>query len=581
MPCGRRSQAARRAAVPRAPAAASGEANVVTRLGGSTGVGRLASKDHGHDRLLRRGRSDRLVERALDVDACSERRSGEQHADCVECRVVEEQRENGGERCGGRGSEQVDRVDETALGRSHCAQTFTRGRARAPATRGPRPAHASAKRIPSPPPFVTTATRGPLGNGCVERMRAASRNSESVRARWTPACRKSASTAASELARAAVCEAAARAPAALAPPFKCKHRLSSRNAACDTCEPSRVAEALEIQGDDRSRGVVLPVFEKVIGGDVGLVSEGYEGREAEPARPRLLDDGEAERTALRGKSHVAGREDSSGERRVEPVRGGRDAEAIRADEAAAVRAHEVQQRCLPAGALRADLGEAGRDHAERAHARCEGVSGGGENRPRRHADDCQIDDVDAPRRAWSLPGTPSTASPRRLIGMTCPAKCPASTLRKSSPPMVPRRADAPYTATLAGARNARSEAATADVVAIVDPGDVAARSARSATSPRSHRESFAAPPRTPTRGRQRASGDCQAGSRTRVARFRSRQRVPPVARADACQLRLPASRRQRRTRLRRRQDRAGGRSSRERSRAHSQPRPARRSAPRG
>ena len=44
-----------------------------------------------------------------------------------------------------------------------------------------------------------------------------SSSSSSVRARSTPACQKSASTAASEPASAAVCELAARAPARLVP----------------------------------------------------------------------------------------------------------------------------------------------------------------------------------------------------------------------------------------------------------------------------------------------------------------------------------------------------------------------------
>ena len=79
--------------------------------------------------------------------------------------------------------------------------------------------HASAHRIASPPAFVTTATRPPRGSGCDESIAAASRNSERLRARSTPAWRKSASTATSELANAAVCDTAARAPAAVAPPF--------------------------------------------------------------------------------------------------------------------------------------------------------------------------------------------------------------------------------------------------------------------------------------------------------------------------------------------------------------------------
>ena len=83
----------------------------------------------------------------------------------------------------------------------------------------PAASQASAQRIPRPPAFVRTATRRPRGSGCVEKRAAASISSPSVRARITPAWWKSAFTAASEPARAAVCELAARAPVAVVPLF--------------------------------------------------------------------------------------------------------------------------------------------------------------------------------------------------------------------------------------------------------------------------------------------------------------------------------------------------------------------------
>ena len=102
---------------------------------------------------------------------------------------------------------------EAGLGRRHGAQPLARR------GRGLRQLQALGlagvgDRMPRPPAFVSTATRGPGGSGCDESRAAASSNSESVRMRSTPAWRKSASTAASELAIAAVWEAAARAPAA-------------------------------------------------------------------------------------------------------------------------------------------------------------------------------------------------------------------------------------------------------------------------------------------------------------------------------------------------------------------------------
>ncbi len=83
----------------------------------------------------------------------------------------------------------------------------------------PAVSHASAQRMPRPPAFVRMATLRPNGSGCVESSAAASISSSSVRARKTPAWWKSAATASSEPASAAVCEPAARAPAVEVPLF--------------------------------------------------------------------------------------------------------------------------------------------------------------------------------------------------------------------------------------------------------------------------------------------------------------------------------------------------------------------------
>ena len=67
--------------------------------------------------------------------------------------------------------------------------------------------------------MVTTATERPPGSGWVASSEATSSSRPSVSARMTPACWKSASTASSEPASAAVCEPAARMPARLRPLF--------------------------------------------------------------------------------------------------------------------------------------------------------------------------------------------------------------------------------------------------------------------------------------------------------------------------------------------------------------------------
>ena len=81
---------------------------------------------------------------------------------------------------------------------------------------------ASAQRMPRPPALVNTATRLPVGSGWFANSVEISNSSSSVSARMTPACLNSASTATSDPARAAVCEAAARRPDVLRPPFTAK-----------------------------------------------------------------------------------------------------------------------------------------------------------------------------------------------------------------------------------------------------------------------------------------------------------------------------------------------------------------------
>ena len=62
----------------------------------------------------------------------------------------------------------------------------------------PAASHASAARIPGPPPLVRMATRRPAGNGWFASRDATSKNSPSVSVRTTPAWRKRASTVTSD-----------------------------------------------------------------------------------------------------------------------------------------------------------------------------------------------------------------------------------------------------------------------------------------------------------------------------------------------------------------------------------------------
>ena len=235
---------------------------------------------------------------------------------------------------------------------------------------GSRPAasQASAQRIPSPPAFVSTATRRPFSSGWFASSAATSSSSSSESARITPAWWKSASTAASEPASAAVCELAARWPVAVVPLLSARIGFVRATRRASAAEAARVAERLDVHQHDLGRLVVLPPLEEVVGGDVGLVADRHERRETEAARLGRLQQGEAEGAALRGEPDVAGRGRAGGEGRVETRPGDGDAEAVGPDQPRAVGAHEREQLLLPLQAFAADLGEAGRDHDERADA---------------------------------------------------------------------------------------------------------------------------------------------------------------------------------------------------------------------
>ena len=86
-------------------------------------------------------------------------------------------------------------------------------------TVSPDDSQASTARMPGPPALVTMATRRPAGSGCASRQAAMSNISSIVSARMTPAWWKSASTATSLAASAAVWLPAARDPPRVRPAF--------------------------------------------------------------------------------------------------------------------------------------------------------------------------------------------------------------------------------------------------------------------------------------------------------------------------------------------------------------------------
>src|SRR5581483_5356602 len=102
-------------------------------------------------------------------------------------------------------------------------------------------------------------------------------------------------------------------------------------------ELARVPEGLEVEQDDVGAFVLLPPLEQVVRGDVGLVPDGDERREAEISLGRLLEQSETEGARLRRHGDSPGRECPWREGRVQPDRRRCDAEAVRPDETRAVR----------------------------------------------------------------------------------------------------------------------------------------------------------------------------------------------------------------------------------------------------
>ena len=105
----------------------------------------------------------------------------------------------------------------------------------------------------------------------------------------------------------------------------------------------------------------------------------------------------------------------------------------------------------------------------------------------RHADHGEVDRLGDLARSPSSRARRRPARRARLTGYAAPAKSAARMLRKSSPPIEPRRVDAPMTATRRRREERPQRRGDGDVVALVDARAEVARSARSGSAPRSRR----------------------------------------------------------------------------------------------
>ncbi len=201
-------------------------------------------------------------------------------------------------------------------------------------------------------------------------------------------------TATSDLATSApVCAPAARAPAAPRALFTAtigverERRRATRANVRGFPKDSRYSSTTPVAGS------VLPEAQEVVAGQVGLVADRDEGREADPELARVLQQRDPQAAALREHPHVAARRHLAREGRVEQGVGGGvdDAQAVRPHQAHAGRPADLDQLALDPRPLLPDLGEAGREDHQRVHPSLTALPGDVQDRGRRHRDDGEID----------------------------------------------------------------------------------------------------------------------------------------------------------------------------------------------
>ena len=147
-------------------------------------------------------------------------------------------------------------------------------------------------------------------------------------------------------------------------------RLLPRDAAGDLRELPGIAERFEVEKDEIGPFIALPELDQVVPRDVGLVAHAHELRDAERESPRVVEDREAQGSALRRKRDPAGKRVHRRECRVQGDGGIRveEAETVRAHEPHPVAAGRGQELSLPFGPLGADFLEARRDDDESSDA---------------------------------------------------------------------------------------------------------------------------------------------------------------------------------------------------------------------
>ena len=329
------------------------------RSTGKQCCGRAAAADHRREhRLVHRSRRlERTRDRHRDLLCAGDDRRHEQHDHGVDSRIREHDRQDTLVCLGGRGSEHVHRIGEARFDGDDLPQCVAcaRGKLRKRETRG------FARVRTEDPETAGIRKDGDVASARQRLPREQRRDIQQLFERLDPQHtrlveeRVDRRFRARERRRVRARRACSRCRSA---GLHRDNRLRASDSARNAPELARVAERLEVEHDDLGVRVLLPVLEQVVGRDVGLVPDRHEGGEPERLLGRLLEQREAERATLRGEADPPCRQRPRREGRVQADRRHCDAEAVRAEQARAVRAHERKQALLAVAALAARLGEA-------------------------------------------------------------------------------------------------------------------------------------------------------------------------------------------------------------------------------
>ena len=149
-------------------------------------------------------------------------------------------------------------------------------------------------------------------------------------------------------------------------------------------------------------GSSAQVLNQVVSRDVRLVANGHEAGDPDVETPGVIEDRQAERTALRGHGHVAGWRIDRREGRVQADRGVgiQQPHAVGTDQPASRLPHAFEQQALTRMPLGVALAEAGADHADRADSPGEAVVDRRLHLGGRDDDDGEVDGVGNIGDAW-------------------------------------------------------------------------------------------------------------------------------------------------------------------------------------